>query len=357
MKAEFTVKLLKWNAEDNSRHMPWKGEKDPYKIWLSEVILQQTRVEQGLSYYEKFIKAFPTVKDLADAPEQEVFKLWEGLGYYSRCKNLIHSAKFIAATLQGKFPDTYEGIRALKGIGPYTAAAIGSFAFNLPYAVVDGNVLRVLSRYFGISTAIDTIEGKKLFTQLADALLDHEQPGIYNQAIMDFGAVVCKPQQPLCTLCVQQADCEAYKHNLIQQLPVKEKTLEKKTRWFYYYVMQYADKVYIRKRQGKDIWQNLHEFALQETNQPLELNDIIIMDHLKKLSGTDTAGIKIISRSYKQQLTHQNINGQFIVLSLKKPLPETDDFLLVPLDQLKHYAFPKFINSFLEETPELLPSL
>jgi A/G-specific adenine glycosylase len=197
MKPDFTKKLMKWNQSSNNRAMPWKGEKDPYKIWLSEIILQQTRVEQGLGYYERFVKKFPTIKHLAKAPEQEVFKLWEGLGYYTRCKNLIATATFISKEKKGKFPDDYESILSLKGVGPYTAAAIASFAYNLPHAVIDGNVFRVLSRYFGISTPVDTAAGKKMYALLAKELLDKDEPGLYNQAIMDFGAVVCKPLQPL----------------------------------------------------------------------------------------------------------------------------------------------------------------
>ncbi len=247
MKSLFTKKLLQWNELLNTRAMPWKGEKDPYRIWLSEIILQQTRVDQGLAYYNKFITVFPSIRQLAAAPDQEVFKLWEGLGYYSRCKNLIATARFISSELNGRFPDRYEELRALKGIGPYTAAAIASFAYNLPHAVVDGNVLRVLSRYFGLDTPIDTTDGKKTYNLLADELLDRKHPALYNQAIMDFGAVICKTQQPLCNICIQREDCQAYKCNLVKQLPVKEKSLIKKTRWFYYFVVVYKNSLYIRK--------------------------------------------------------------------------------------------------------------
>src|SRR5580698_9523423 len=201
--ADFAKKLLKWHKKENTRSMPWKGEKDPYKIWLSEVILQQTRVEQGWAYYERFLEAFPTIGDLASAPEKKVFKLWEGLGYYTRCRNLMITARRISSQYNGRFPSSYEGIVSLKGVGPYTAAAIASFAFNLPYAVVDGNVERVLARYFGEETPVDTSQGKKFYTGLAASLLDEKQAGRYNQAIMDFGAVICKPQNPLCTQCVQ----------------------------------------------------------------------------------------------------------------------------------------------------------
>jgi A/G-specific adenine glycosylase len=192
----FSETLLKWNQFENTREMPWKGEKDPYKIWISEIILQQTRVHQGLAYYNRFIKAWPDIKRLACTPEQEVYKLWEGLGYYTRCRNLIASAKFINDELAGRFPHKYEDILSLKGIGHYTASAIASFAFNLPYAVLDGNVSRVLARFFGIHTPVDTTEGKKFFGELAGNLIDTTDPASYNQSIMDFGAIVCKPQLP-----------------------------------------------------------------------------------------------------------------------------------------------------------------
>src|SRR5262245_24307425 len=265
MKPDFTKKLLTWNKSSNKRQMPWKGEKDPYKIWLSEIILQQTRVEQGLEYYKKFIAKFPTVHDLAKAPEQQVFKLWEGLGYYTRCKNLVATAKVISKEKGGKFPNTYEDIKALKGIGPYTAAAISSFAFNLPYAVVDGNVFRVLARVFGVSTPIDSTAGKKYFTQLADDLLDKKQPGTYNQAIMDFGAVICKPEAPLCNQCPFNKTCYAYLNKKISELPVKEKKISIRKRWFYYFIIGNKDQSAIVQRTAKDIWQELYEYPLIET--------------------------------------------------------------------------------------------
>ena len=214
MKADFTNKLLQWNKRENIRSMPWKGEKDPYKIWISEIILQQTRVQQGVAYYNRFIKAWPTIKSLAKATEQEVYKLWEGLGYYSRCRNLIASAKYINDELGARFPEKYEDILSLKGIGDYTAAAIASFAFNQPYAVVDGNVFRVLARFFGIKTPVDTTEGKKLFRKLANELIDKKNPGEYNQAIMDFGAVVCKPVLPKCNECPLQKKISYFSLNI-----------------------------------------------------------------------------------------------------------------------------------------------
>src|SRR3954471_2181765 len=262
---QFTCQLMQWNKEENTRFLPWKGEQDPYKIWLSEVILQQTRAEQGLPYYQAFIQKYPSIDNLAQAPDSEVFKLWEGLGYYSRCKNLLATARHIMNALGGKFPDNYENILSLKGIGPYIAAAISSFAFNLPHAVVDGNVFRVLARCFGIFTPTDSTEGKKVFSELALQLLDKARPALYNQAIMDFGATICKPVNPLCSQCPEQNICAAYLNGTINELPVKEKKLQKKMRWFTYFIFNVGDKTLVHQRNTKDIWQNLYEFYLVET--------------------------------------------------------------------------------------------
>ena len=344
----FQEQLLGWNQQDNTRQMPWKGEKDPYKIWLSEIILQQTRVQQGLDYYNRFIAAFPTVHHLANAPETTIFKLWEGLGYYTRCKNLIATAKFISQNLNGKFPDEYEEILNLKGIGPYTAAAIASFAFNLPYAVVDGNVFRVLARYFGIETATDTTQGKLQFTLLANDLLNKKQPGIYNQALMDFGAVVCKPQLPLCIDCVLSTRCKAYKNDTIDRLPVKEKKIIKKARWFYYLVIEYNGKQYVRKRGAKDIWENLYEFVLIENEEALPLEKLRELQLVKEILGSDNFEIEQISPLYKQLLTHQTIQGQFIRIKITKQLTGKgyEAFTPAEIDKL---PFPKFIAAYLKD--------
>jgi A/G-specific adenine glycosylase len=354
-KADFTKILLKWHTVQNNRSMPWKGEKDPYRIWLSEVILQQTRVEQGRAYYEKFLLAFPTLHDLAVAPGQKVFKLWEGLGYYSRCRNLIATAVLIDREYNGIFPSRYEEILALKGIGPYTAAAIASFAFNLPHAVVDGNVLRVLSRYFGISTPIDTTAGKKLYTELADSLLDKGRAGSYNQAIMDFGASICRPQNPLCATCVQAQDCQAWQKGWVDRLPVKEKTIRKKSRWLYYFFIETAgDSVYIRQRKGKDVWEDLFEFVLWERDEAVGVDDkdTDILDFVRRLAGRQSLTVKYISRIYRQELTHQTIQGQFVTVRIEQPLPGLKDYFLVDKQTLTEYAFPKFINAWLlDPTP------
>src|SRR5690606_265290 len=260
----FTRRLMHWHATHNDRSLPWKEEKDPYKIWLSEIILQQTRAQQGLPYYIKFTEAYPKVKDLATAAEEEVFRLWQGLGYYNRCRNMLATARYIHTELGGKFPRSFEEIQNLKGVGAYTAAAIASFAYGLPHAVVDGNVYRVLSRYFGIDKPIDSTAGKKEFTKLADALLDKTGSAGYNQAIMDLGATVCKPASPDCDGCPLAEKCFARANGLIADLPVKSKKLTIKTRHFHYILFLHDGHLWIRKRTEKDIWQNLHEPFLIE---------------------------------------------------------------------------------------------
>ena len=346
----FREKLLDWNSRENTRSMPWKGEKDPYRIWLSEVILQQTRVEQGRAYYEKFIDIFPTIRDLAGAPEQKVFKLWEGLGYYRRCRNLIETARKIEKDYEGSFPSAYKQIRELKGIGSYTAAAIASFAFNLPYAVVDGNVERVLARYFGISMPVDTTAGKKMYAVLADSLLDTKQPGIYNQAIMDFGAVVCKPQNPLCGECTQREDCQAFENGWMARLPVKGKKAPKRKRWMYYLMIRTDnDEVYISRRKSKDIWAGLFEFVLYETESATDAGGIMQSDFVWRIFGEHRLTVKHISKVYRQELTHQTIEGQFITINIGKPLPTLENFMLVSWKDLNEYPFPGFINAYLQD--------
>lgn len=328
--------------------MPWKGEKDPYKIWLSEIILQQTRVEQGLGYYEKFIKEFPNVHQLAGASDEKVLKLWEGLGYYSRCRNLIYSARFISTELKGRFPNTYEEIKTLKGVGPYTAAAIASFGFNLPHAVVDGNVYRVLSRVFGISQPVDSIIGKKIFAALAEQLLDKNHPGSYNQSIMDFGAVICKPLAPHCNNCVLKKNCFAFSGGLVSQLPVKRKKLAIRKRWFNYILLQKGNKIAIRKRNGKDIWQDLYEFPLVETQSAT--NPALVIQKAGKLFGFEKNDFECVSVSavISQQLSHQLISGRFIKLKFNKKIKIPDHWLWVRENELNLYPFPRFIHQYLK---------
>ena len=343
----FTSQLLLWNNSQNHREMPWKNEKDPYKIWISEIILQQTRVQQGLGYYNRFIKAFPSVERIANAEESIVFKMWEGLGYYSRCKNIIESAKFIANELNGIFPGSFEDIIKLKGVGSYTAAAIASFAYNHPHAVLDGNVFRVLSRFFGLSEAIDG-RNKSVYISLAQQLLDKQSPGIYNQAIMDFGATICKPKLPLCNICPLQQKCYAFLNNMITRLPVKEKTITRKSRWFYYLLIECEGKLYVRKRIANDIWQNLNEFVLIETEKLVSARHFQDQQLFKNIFGMVDYSVISISAIYKQQLTHQTIIARFLRIKTEQPL-NLPNYQLLSKEEVDSLAFPKLITAYLKD--------
>ena len=346
----FRQTLMNWH-KDISRPLPWKGIKNPYRIWLSEIILQQTRVEQGLPYYEKFVAAYPKIEDLANAPEDEVLKLWEGLGYYSRAKNMHFAAKFIRDTFSGKFPDTYKEILALKGVGPYTAAAIASFAFNLPHAVVDGNVFRVLARVFGIATAIDSTEGKKQFDALAQQLLDQKQPGAYNQAIMDFGATHCTPKTPSCDSCPFQVECVALKTNQIAVLPFKAKKIKKRDRFFNYILLNQGTKVLLHKRTAKDVWQGLYDFPLSETTELLSQEiQIVQSETWKKIIGTSTYSFRFVSKPFRQVLSHQKINARFWEFDLPEAPPDLEeDYLWIERENIHKFAFPKIIDWYLQD--------
>jgi len=341
----FTEQLMHWHEHANRRDLPWKQEKDPYKIWLSEIILQQTRAEQGLPYYLRFIDAFPGIKDMAAADDEVVFRLWQGLGYYNRCRNMLATARYISEELDGVFPDKYDAILSLKGIGPYTAAAIASFGFGLPHAVVDGNVYRVLARYFGIALPIDSGEGKKAFADLAAEVLAASDSAAYNQAIMDLGATVCTPQLPKCAVCPLQAKCIARKDGLIALLPVKEKKLSVRNRYFNYLLLLHEGKLWIHKRTEKDIWQDLHEPFLLETAEKISPAALELMPELLQLQlpgSLRPAGHK------KQRLTHQLIETVFYIIELDhipQGLPEAG--IWVPVSDLHKYAFPKTLTSFL----------
>ncbi|MGN6193571.1 MAG: A/G-specific adenine glycosylase [Ginsengibacter sp.] len=353
---KFSSSLLLWNITENKREMPWKGEKDPYRIWISEIILQQTRVQQGMDYYNRFIHAFPDIKSLAMASEKKVYKLWEGLGYYSRCKNLIATAKFIHENLNGNFPEKYEDILSLKGIGTYTASAIASFAFNQPYAVLDGNVFRVLSRFFGKEIPVNTTEGKKFYGKLSQILLDKENPAKYNQAIMDFGATICKPLLPLCLECPLKKECVAFLKNKVGELPVNNKIVKQKERFFNYFIVENNNHVYVNKRTEKDIWQNLYEFVLIETEAWKNENEILQNEGFLKLVNKSPFTVKYISKRISQKLTHQVINGRFIHVEIKKPL-STKKYFAAKKEQLKTLPFPKFIVSYLTDKNVSLNSI
>lgn len=328
--------------------MPWKEEKNPYLIWLSEIILQQTRVEQGLSYFLKFKKNYPTVFDLANAPEDELMKHWEGLGYYSRARNLHTAAKFVAEELDGVFPKTYDDIIGLKGVGAYTAAAISSFAYNLPYAVVDGNVYRVLARFFGIDTPTDTTEGKKLIGNLAQEVLEKKKAGRYNQAIMDFGATVCKPKGALCNECPLVKKCIAVKNNQVAELPIKSKKIKKKKRFFNYLVINKGSDIFIKKRTKKDIWRNLYEFPVIESVMEVGEEGLKKEKEFFSIFSDQIYGISSISASYKQQLTHRSIIARFFEIAVNDDFIITEnDWLCIKKEEIRRFAFPKIIDLYL----------
>ena len=331
--------------------MPWKGEKDPYKIWLSEIILQQTRVEQGWGYYERFVKQYPTVHQLAAAKDNEVFKLWEGLGYYNRCRNLLFTARHIVQNLKGEFPDTYEELLSLKGVGPYTAAAIASFAYNLPHAVVDGNVFRVFARYYGIHTPTDTKEGLAIFNKIAFENLAKKKAGIYNQALMDFGATVCKPMSPLCSSCVMKSSCAAFNQNIVGQLPIKIKAIQKTKRYFDYFCFKVGNQFWLQQRGIGDIWAGLYQFYLVEQEKNMPATEIYFKELLaNQLSiKTNSFSIQLPKQPYQQQLTHQLLTVRFIQVELQTTPPVLEKGLWVKKSALKQFAFPKTINRFLEE--------
>jgi A/G-specific adenine glycosylase len=337
---KFTETLLNWHLHENERVMPWKGEKDPYKIWLSEIILQQTRVEQGWSYYEKFIQHYSTIKQLAAAKDEQVFKLWEGLGYYSRCKNLLFTARLIAKNYKGVFPNDYNDIINLKGVGAYTAAAIASFAYNLPYAVVDGNVIRILARVYDIATPFDTTAGKKEFSLLAQQLLNTKEPALYNQAIMDFGATVCKPKQPLCNTCVFNKVCLANNKGTVGLLPIKAKKITIKERYFYYVILKNKNKIAARLRSEKDVWQNLHEFYLIENDKPLPLSQFN-----KKIKALFNGTANLLGKTFTQKLTHQKLHIAFFEMDTKA-LPQ--GFTWYTLQEIKQLAFPKTLKALID---------
>ncbi len=351
----FTQRLLRWHSTHH-RPLPWKGEKDPYLIWLSEVILQQTRVEQGLPYFEKFKEKYPTVTDLANAAEDEVMKQWEGLGYYSRARHLHAAAKYIARELSGIFPRTYEGIRALKGVGDYTAAAVASFAYGLPHAAVDGNVYRVLSRYFGIEFPVDTTAGKKQFAKLAQEVLDESQPGEYNQAIMDFGASQCVPAAPECSGCPIVVFCEAKKNNMVDRLPVKSKRIKRKQRFFNYLVLNRGPHFFIKKRTEQDIWRNLYDFPLIETpHLPLAKEKIFKHEKWKAWMGDNEWQLRDASPPYVQELTHQKITALFFQVEVFNSFAAApSQWINVKRDELSTFAFPRIIDRYLNEKVLLL---
>jgi A/G-specific adenine glycosylase len=343
--SDFRNDIYTWFLR-NKRELPWRKTKDPYRIWISEIVLQQTRVAQGIGYYNRFIESFPTVYKLAFATEDEVLKLWQGLGYYSRARNLHFSAKLIVNEFGGIFPNEYEKILKLKGIGLYTAAAISSIAFNLPHPTVDGNIYRVLSRYFGIETPIDSNTGKKEFYTIAEELLLHDDPGMHNQAFMEFGALQCIPKSPKCNLCPIVESCFARKNNSIESLPVKSKKNKQSKRYFYYYYIDQETFTYLHKRKSNDIWKNLYQFPLIESKINLLEKDILE----KQIPFfTNHVNIKSISAEKKHILSHQIIYARLIHVEIKEVDLISDHFIRINKKDIFKFAVPKLLEQFIEE--------
>ncbi|MDR0989568.1 MAG: A/G-specific adenine glycosylase [Prevotellaceae bacterium] len=341
----FTTSLLNWYAA-NKRELPWRDINDPYLIWISEIILQQTRVAQGFDYFVRFVHRFPDVASLAAASQDEVMTYWQGLGYYSRARNLHEAAR----SMNGSFPRTYEKVRRLKGVGEYTAAAICSFAYNMPYAVVDGNVYRVLARYFGIHTPIDTGEGKKQFAALAAEMMDKTQPATYNQAIMDFGALQCTPQLPDCTRCPLNESCAARYEKTIAQLPVKQHRTKTSNRYFNYLYVRDKEDTFIHKRTANDIWKNLFELPLIETPDKLSEEDFRKLPLLHSLaSETELSTLRLVCRGVKHVLSHRIIYANFYTLMLTEGSSSFSSYQRVSIGALKNYAVSRLTEAFLEK--------
>lgn len=337
---QFSILLLKWDSKYNKRQMPWKGIKDPYKIWLSEIILQQTRVEQGQKYYEAITSKYPTISDLAIAHDEDVYRLWQGLGYYNRCRNMLHTARYINTNYNGMFPIKHKEIIALKGIGDYTAAAIASFAYNLPFAVVDGNVVRILSRVFGDEISFFNAAGKKYFQALAQRVLSIKNPSKHNQAMMDLGATVCKPQQPLCIQCPFGNDCVAYLSDRIDDLPVKKVKLIHKKRFLHFFVFETLTHIYIQKRTANDVWQNLYSFYTIESKD----------EHLMPPYFIAKKQFLEPIMHLEQTLSHQKINGFFYkITGVNEKELQSMGLIKVDKKAISGFAFPRLIISFFEK--------
>ena len=352
----FHKKLIQWYLQ-NKRDLPWRGVKNPYYIWLSEIMLQQTRVAQGLPYYLKFVEAFPTIQELAAASEDDVLKLWQGLGYYSRARNLHFTAKYISRDLKGIFPSSYSELVLLKGVGDYTASAIASICFNEPTAVVDGNVYRVLSRIFGIDTPINSTSGIKDFKKLAQRLIDVKDPGTYNQAIMEFGARHCMPQNPDCTSCVFRDTCVAFAENRVTSLPVKLKKVKVSKRYFNYIVFLSEDeRTFLKQRSEKGIWQRLFEFPLIES--PSEVSKSQLSDlqgYRELLAGHHIKSLTLYNEdTIVHKLSHQHLYTRFWIAEVSglSSGKEGVSVKSVPVSEVRDYAVPVLIENFISEFSE-----
>ena len=340
---EFSNSLIQWYLQ-NKRDLPWRNTTNPYWIWLSEIMLQQTRVAQGLPYFLSFIEVFPTIFDLANADEEQILKLWQGLGYYSRARNLHATAKHIAFELNGEFPSTYKELLKLKGVGEYTASAIASFSFEEPVAVLDGNVFRVLSRYFKVESDISFPKTKTEFQQLAQEVLDKKNPALFNQAIMEFGALQCVPKNPNCEACVLNSSCAGLKYKKVNELPVKTKKTKVTPRYLNYLILKDSDSNFIvQKREGKGIWENLYEFPVFETESQLSVNEII--EQVSKIKFFNLQPFEVVSLHNDvklHKLSHQHLNIRFFEVQFYSKLTDSK-----PLTEIEKLPFPIVIHNFI----------
>ena len=341
--------FLAW-YEEKKRDLPWRGTKNPYLIWISEIILQQTRVIQGMEYYLRFVRQFPDVQSLAAAPQEAVLKCWQGLGYYSRARNLHEAAKDIQIRFHGTFPRRYEDILSLKGIGEYTAAAVASFAWNQPYPVVDGNVFRVLGRLYAIQTPVDTSAGKKQYTELARSLMNPEMAGLHNQAIMEFGALQCVPQSPDCVQCPFADKCMGYISGNPQQFPVKQHKGKTRDRYFHYLYIIYNDCTYLHRRARNDIWEGLFELPLIETEQATDFSELQEMPTFRELfHETGRIVLSVRKSGIKHVLSHQVLHTTFYRVEIQKENAALKKYLKVEKNALDSYPFPILIYKYLPE--------
>lgn len=344
-------KLISW-YQPNKRDLPWRKTKDPYAIWVSEVILQQTRVAQGLDYYYRFLNNFPTVQSLAAAPLDDVMKTWQGLGYYTRARNMYAAAQQVVNDFGGKFPDTYEGLRSLRGVGDYTASAIGAFAFKIPHPAVDGNVYRIWSRIFGVFTPIDTLAGQKELYQIAFDQLDKKRPDIFNQAIMDFGGTLCMPKNPLCGECPVSDVCYALRNHAVAQLPTKSKKVKVTDRYFSYLMIRHKGETFIHQRGEKDIWHSLYEFPLIETGKKVSLRALQKTTEWKEIFGDVKPTLLHASPVMKHVLSHQHLYTQFLILEIKAiPYHLISSFRKVKIEDVGEYSTPRLIDSYMAAEP------
>jgi A/G-specific adenine glycosylase len=340
-------RLLAW-YERHRRELPWRETTDPYRIWISEVILQQTRVAQGTDYYHRFVERFPDVRSLAEAPTGEVLRLWQGLGYYSRARNLHAAAQAVMSRFEGRFPQTYDEIRSLPGVGDYTAAAIASFAFGLPHAAIDGNVYRWLSRLYGIELPIDMSAGKKQFAELAASLIDRRRPGLFNQAAMEFGALQCTPRSPDCGVCPFSDRCLALAVGTVDKLPVKKAKVEVKSRWFNYLVIRCNGRILLRQRAPGDIWEGLYEYPLIETSGAVDFSELQALEEFRRLfDGVGEVALSGVTPMPRHVLSHRVIHAVFYAFEIDGFSPAMRvGSLVIPEKEIDRYAVCRLIENY-----------